>query len=62
MIVRCAALLVLLALPGCLNWQGSYDSLARRECQQIVDQDDRRACLNQVEENASRRRAEKRAG
>jgi hypothetical protein len=62
MIVRCAALLVLLALPGCLSWQGSYDSLARRECQQIVDQDDRRACLNRVEENASRRRAEKRAG
>lgn len=50
-----------MALSGCINWQGTYDSAARAECRDVIDQDDRRACFDRVDENASQRRAEKRS-
>ncbi len=53
---------VAVALSGCVNWQGAYDSAARAECRDIIDQDDRRACFDRVDENASQRRAERRSG
>lgn len=49
------------ALSGCINWQGAYDSAARAECRDIFDQDNRRACFDRVDENASQRSAEKRS-
>ena len=52
---------VAVALCGCINWQGTYDSAARAECRDIIDQNDRRACFDRVDENASQRRAEKRS-
>jgi hypothetical protein len=54
------AILALLALSGCVNLQGTYDTAARRECSQIIDADDRRACFNSVEENSSQRRSDSR--
>lgn len=45
-----------LALAGCFNWQESYDSAARQDCRNIVNADERQACLNQVERNASEHR------
>ncbi len=55
------ALLAAMTLAGCLNWQGSYDAAARRECQQMRNENDRRACLSQVEDNATQKRAEHRS-
>jgi hypothetical protein len=49
--------ILLLALPalllaGCLNWQGTYDVAARRDCQKLVDAAERQACLASVAENS----------
>lgn len=47
-------------LSGCLNWQGTYDSAARAECQRIVDATERQACLSAVVDNSWKRNAERR--
>jgi hypothetical protein len=47
-------------LAGCLDWQGTYDSAARRDCRDLLDAHDRRNCLTEVERNSSERRAERR--
>lgn len=49
-----------LACGGCLNWQGTYDAAARKECRRIINMDDRRDCLASVEANAYDKRAEQR--
>jgi hypothetical protein len=56
-------LIVMLALASsaCINWQGGYDYSARKECGAVVNADERRACLDAVEHNASSRRADRRA-
>jgi hypothetical protein len=51
----------LAALAGCINWQESYNSAARDECRKAISSDDRRACLDSVERNASEKRAEQRS-
>lgn len=45
---------------GCIDLQGSYTASARKECREIINSDERRACLNRVEENDYARRAERR--
>lgn len=52
--------LAVLGLAGCLNWQASYDNAARGDCRDYLDADERRACLDRVEQNARERRAEQR--
>ena len=47
-------------LAGCLDWQATYDSAARRDCRNLLDADDRRNCLTEVERNSTERRAERR--
>ena len=56
-------LIFMLALmgSGCINWQGSYDYSARKECGALVSAYERRACLDAVEHNASSRRVDRRA-
>jgi hypothetical protein len=56
---RHIALVALLALPlaGCLNWQGTYDEAARRECRSYPGDGDRRACLDRADDNSHERRA-----
>ncbi|MDP3740406.1 MAG: hypothetical protein Q8R02_23670 [Hyphomonadaceae bacterium] len=49
-----------LALSGCINWQGGYDQAARNECGRLASPDERRACLDAVERNASEKRADRR--
>lgn len=51
--------LTMLALAACsqLNWQETYNTAARGDCQRVVDADARRACLERVEDNASAKRA-----
>ncbi|CAN0484789.1 unnamed protein product [Phaeothamnion confervicola] len=48
-------------LSGCINWQGGYDHSARQECGNLTGPDERRACLDAVEKNASEKRADRRA-
>ena len=59
---RLAILTLPVLLSGCLNWQGTYDSAARAECQRLVDAAERQACLNRVIENSRDRTAEQRTG
>ena len=47
------------ALAGCVT-QTTYDNAARNECRKSIDADERRACLNGVEQNSYERRAENR--
>lgn len=48
---RVLALLAVLPLAGCASfWQGAYDERAEQECEQIIDVDDRRACLAALED------------
>lgn len=47
-------------LSGCLDWQGSYSAAARDECREIISTDERLACLRNVAENDTARRAERR--
>ena len=49
-----------LALSGCLNWQESYNTLARADCMKLPDMSERQACLNAVERNASEKRQRER--
>jgi hypothetical protein len=51
----------LATLTGCLNWQASYDELARNHCRALPDASDRSACLDQVEANARQKRADRRS-
>jgi hypothetical protein len=61
-VIRPALLaLAALNLSGCINWQGGYDQAARTECGRLANPDERRACLDAVERNASERRAERRS-
>ena len=48
------------ALSGCLNWQESYNVAARGDCIKLPDVNERQACLNAVERNASDKRKEQR--
>lgn len=48
-------------LSGCINWQGTYDSAARRECREVVAAEARQECLSHVERNSAERRAEQRS-
>lgn len=47
-------------LAGCLDWQATYDSAARRDCRNLLDADERRNCLTEVERNSTERRADRR--
>jgi hypothetical protein len=51
----------LLALSGCFNFQETYNNAARSDCRDAVNADERRACLDSVERNASEKRAEQRS-
>ena len=51
-----------LALAGCLNWQAGYDNAAQSDCRDLIDADERRVCLDQVERNSGEHRAENRGG
>jgi len=51
----------LLCLAGCINWQATYDNIARRECDDVISAEDRQACIAKAERNASERRAEQRS-
>ncbi len=63
MVARWMVLAVLVgSLGGCLNWQGSYDETARRQCRERINYEDRRACLERVDENSWQKRAERRTG
>ncbi|MBI1361321.1 MAG: hypothetical protein GC155_13675 [Alphaproteobacteria bacterium] len=55
------ALFAAATLAGCLDWQGTYDAAARRECQKMPNESDRRACLTRVEDNATQKRADRRS-
>ena len=55
------AAIACLAVSGCLNWQGTYDSAARRNCNELLDASERLDCLNAVQHNASERNAERRS-
>lgn len=50
-----------LGLSGCVNWQSGYDHSARTECGALTSPDERRACLDAVERNASEKRAGRRS-
>jgi hypothetical protein len=52
--------LAVAALAGCVNWQASYDSAARKDCRAMVDAGARQDCLSSVERNASEKRADAR--
>lgn len=61
MIVRSTiAGVTLLCLGGCLDWQGTYDSAARRDCEKILSAEERQECLTWVEHNGSEHRTERR--
>jgi hypothetical protein len=49
------------ALSGCIDWQSGYDHSARTDCGALTSPDERRACLDAVEKNASEKRAERRS-
>lgn len=55
-----AAAPLLLALAGCLNWQGTYDEAARSQCRSSPDASERRACLDRVQDNSRDKHAEHR--
>lgn len=61
MIRMTAAVLAFALCGGCWSWQGTYDSAARRECEKMVNAEDRQNCLTQVERNASEHRREQRS-
>ena len=54
------SLIVMLALTcsGCINWQGGYDHAARKDCGALVNPEERRACLEAVEQNANAQRTD----
>ena len=58
--LSCVALAGLL-LAGCVNWQESYDSAARENCNEVVNAEERQACLTQVEHNAREHREAQRS-
>jgi hypothetical protein len=45
------------ALSGCLNWQATYDELARNQCRALPGASDRSACLDHAADNARQKRA-----
>lgn len=47
-------------LTGCLDWQGSYSAAARKECREIINTEERLACLRRVAANETARRVERR--
>ena len=49
MIRLALAALAWLAASGCLNWQAAYDSAARGDCNDILEDTARRDCLAAVE-------------
>lgn len=49
-----------LCLAGCLNWQGTYDSAARKDCREIINAEARQDCLSEVQRNSTERNAERR--
>ena len=60
--IRLAAMsTALLCLAGCIDWQATYDNIARRECDDVISAEDRQACIAKAERNASERRAEQRS-
>lgn len=60
--MRLGLLFLPLALCGCLNWQEGYNNAARSDCRQNVNADERRACLERVEDSAADHRAAQRGG
>lgn len=42
-----------LATSGCLNWQAAYDSAARGDCNDLIEDSARRDCLAAVDHNTS---------
>lgn len=42
-----------LAASGCLNWQAAYDSAARGDCNDLIEDSARRDCLAAVDHNTS---------
>lgn len=52
--------LAILMMPACavIDWQSGYDALAQRDCQTIVNADERQACLDKVQANSLERRTE----
>ncbi len=55
------AAIACLAVSGCFNWQGTYDSAARRNCNELIDARERLDCLNSVQRNAGERNADRRS-
>jgi hypothetical protein len=48
-------------VASCASAQSAYDSAARRDCQSVVNAEDRHACLSGVERNAAEKRAARRS-
>jgi len=55
------AALVPVLVASCVSMQSAYDSAARRDCQSVVNAEDRQACLSGVECNAAEKRVARRS-
>ena len=58
--MRALPLVLILSLGGCLDWQGSYTAAARDQCRDIINVDERLACMRWAAENDTARREEHR--
>ena len=59
-LITATALGLTIFMSGCLNWQESYNRLARADCTKLIDDRERQECLTAVERNASEKRKEQR--
>jgi hypothetical protein len=49
-----------LSVGGCVDWPAAHDALAREECRDIINADERMACFQRADESAYKQRRSER--